>query len=266
MIKNRKKLIVGNWKMNPAFLKEAKEIFSKIKNTVRKQSKKIETVICPPFVYLVNLQSTIKNLQLGAQDVFYESAGREDLSTYSKLPYTSQISALMLKNLGVKYVIVGHSERRVLGESNEMVAQKIRTCLKYFLIPIVCVGESNRDTSGNYLFFIKTQIEGVFKGVPKSALGKIVIAYEPIWAIGQKAKREATPTESQEMVMFIRKILSDLYDQASARQVRLLYGGSVNSKNAGDFLKNGGVDGLLVGRESLEPEKFEQIIKIADSF
>jgi triosephosphate isomerase len=158
-------------------------------------------------------------------------------------------------------VIVGHSERRALGESNEIVAKKIGACLKHLLTPIVCIGESLRDESGNYFSFVRTQIEEIFKNIPRSALNKIVIAYEPIWAIGKKAVREATPAESEEMAIFIRKVLSNIYDQTSASQMILLYGGSVNTKNAGEFLKNGGVQGLLVGRESLDAKKFIEIIK-----
>jgi len=267
-----KKLIIGNWKMNPTSLNEAKEITSKLSKFSKysKLSKtKADVVICPPFVYLERISNLLKAKSLklkaifGAQDVFYESEGA----------YTGQISAPMLKNLGVQYVIVGHSEKRALGETNEIVAKKIGACLKNLLTPIVCIGESSRDESGNYFSFVRTQIEEIFSarggsasggiGIPKSALNKIVIAYEPIWAIGKKAIREATPAESEEMAIFIRKVFNDLYDQKSAQGIKILYGGSVNTKNAREFLKSGGVDGLLVGRDSLDAKKFIEIIKQA---
>lgn len=249
--------------MNPASFKEAKAIFSAIKPKNKKSKIKADVVICPPFVYLsaladyrstrIKKRSTLINL--GAQDVFYEPEGS----------FTGEISPLQLKNLGVKYVIIGHSERRALGETNEVVRNKILACIKYIITPIVCVGENKRDESGNYLSFIRTQIEEIFSGIPKSALSKIVIAYEPIWAIGKSALREATPVESNEMAIFIKKVLSDLYDQKAVENVGILYGGSVNTKNAGEFLKNGGVDGLLVGRESLDSEKFNEILKVVSS-
>jgi len=258
--------------MNPASLDEAKRLmrnfqFPRPLSPERSSDggraisnfQKAQIVICPPFVYLSALadyrSTRIKNrstlIKLGAQDVFYESEGS----------YTGEISPPMLRDIGVKYVIIGHSERRALGETNEIVAKKIGACLKYLLTPIVCIGESSRDESGNYFSFIRTQIEEIFKNIPRSALNKIVIAYEPIWAIGKKAIREATPAESEEMAIFIRKVLSNIYDQVNASQVILLYGGSVNIKNAREFLKSGGVDGLLVGRDSLDAKKFTEIVK-----
>ena len=263
MTKN-KRYIVGNWKMNSVSLADTKHIFLQIKRGLaRIKTRNMQVVICPPFVYLERISNLLKTKSLklkavlGAQDVFYESEGA----------YTGQISAPMLKNLGVQYAIIGHSEKRALGESNEVVAKKIGACLKYLLTPIVCIGESSRDESGNYFSFVRTQIEEIFsaKGgnIPKSALSKIVIAYEPIWAIGKKAVREATPAESEEMAIFIRKVFNDLYDQKSVQGIKILYGGSVNTKNAREFLKSGGVNGLLVGRDSLDAKKFTEIVKQA---
>jgi len=238
--------------MNPASLEKALRLSKEISKYSKYSRGKTEIVICPPFVFLSAISKKIKKAKLGAQDVHFET---------NNTAQTGEISPLMLKNLGVKYVIVGHSERRMLGETNEIVRKKIGACLKHAITPIVCVGESKRDESGNYLSFVRTQLEEIFSSIPKTALPKILIAYEPIWAIGKSAMREATPAESNEMAIFIKKVLSDLYDPKAVGSLRILYGGSVNIKNAGEFMKDGGVDGLLVGRDSLDPDNFKEIIK-----
>lgn len=238
-----KKLIIGNWKMNPEKGEEA--IF------LAKKVDKKDAVIAPPFVFLSAVKKKIKNAKLAAQDVFWETEGS----------YTGEISPLQLKNLGVKYVILGHSERRALGETNEDVRKKIGACIKYLITPIVCVGETVRDESGNYLSFVKTELEEIFSGFPKTILSKIVIAYEPIWAIGKNAEREATPVEAEEMAIFIKKVLADVFDDKAARSLKIIYGGSVNPKNASTFLREKNISGLLVGRDSLDPIKFNEILK-----
>ena len=168
----------------------------------------------------------------------------------------------MLKNFGTEYVIVGHSERRKLGDTNIDINKKIITSIKNSFIPIFCIGEVTRDANGFYLSFIKEQIHSGLKGVVKSQMNKIVIAYEPVWAIGSSAVREATPTEFIEMKIFIKKIIADMYDIKTANEIKIIYGGSVNPLNAGLFLKEGGADGLLVGRDSLNVKKFSSIINL----
>lgn len=247
-----KKLVIANWKMNPQSKKEAEIIFNIISKSI-KNLKNAEVIICPPFPFLF-IKDKIKNkkIKLGAQDVFFEKEGS----------YTGEVSIGMLGNFGVEYIIVGHSERRAMGDSNEAINKKIATILKSKVIPIFCIGESKRDANGFYLSFIKQQIEEGLKGIMKSQVKNIVMAYEPIWAIGSDAKREATHGEFIEIRIFIKKIISDLYDMKTANQVRIIYGGSVNPLNAESFVKEGGAMGLLVGRDSLNAKKFITIINL----
>ncbi len=249
----RKKIIIGNWKMNPLTLKEAEKLFGILARTVL--ARKTEVVICPPILYFNNLKKITKKISLGAQDAFYEEKGA----------YTGEISAGMLVNMGAKYVILGHSERRVMGESNMDVNKKIKASLTAGLIPILCVGEKERDENHGYLNIVKMQIEECLAGIVKSSVSKIVIAYEPVWAIGKNAIREASPEEYREMSIFFRKILSDKFGSKMIEDVRIIYGGSVHPENAESFLKEGGADGFLVGRDSLDAKKFGEIIKICEA-
>ncbi len=239
--------------MNPVTLFEAKKIFTGIiKNLPR--IKNTGVVVCPPDLYLSELSKIrTTKIKLGGQNAFYEEKGA----------YTGEIGAEMLSQAGAKYVILGHSECRARGETNEIIAKKIPSALEAGLIPILCIGESFRE-NGEYLSFLKEEIRVSLSLVPKAALSKIIIAYEPIWAIGKKALREATPAESLEMAIFIRRILFDLSGGLHKKTV-ILYGGSVTAKNAFDFLSHGGVEGLLVGRESLDPKNFSKVISLAET-
>jgi triosephosphate isomerase len=249
-----KKLIVGNWKLNPEGVAKARTLFTGVKKNLLK-IKNTEVVMCAPYVFLPVLKtlSTTKAV-LGAQNVWHEASGA----------YTGEVSVKMLKELSVKYAIVGHSERRAMGEDSNLVSLKINALLKANITPILCVGESNRDNTGGYLQFIKTQLVESLAGVPKVNIKKVVIAYEPIWAIGKNATREATVAECMEMSLFIKKVISDMSDNKTAHAVRILYGGSVNANNAKDFLAHGGVGGLLVGRACLSVKDFTKIILDAD--
>lgn len=252
-MKESNKLIVANWKMNPQSKKEAEIIFNNISQFL-KNHKSSDVVICPPFPFLY-IKDKIKNkkIKIGGQDVFYEKEGS----------YTGEISASQLKDSGAEYVLIGHSERRSLGDTNTTINKKILAAIKAKIIPIFCIGESDRDTNGFYLSFIKKQIEEGLSLVTKLQLKNIVIAYEPIWAIGSNAVREANPGEFMEIKIFIKKILSDIYGIKIANEIKILYGGSVNPLNAESFIKEGGADGLLVGRDSLNPKKFCEIIKLS---
>lgn len=247
------KIVIANWKMNPQSIKEAEGIFSNVSSFV-KNFKTVEVVICPPFPFLY-IKNKIKNkkIKLGSQDIYFEKEGS----------YTGQVSASMLKNFGVEYSIIGHSERRLMGEDNISVNKKILNSLKNKINPIFCIGESDRDTNGFYLSFLKQQIQDGLSGVIKSQIKNIIIAYEPIWAIGSSAVRVATPSEFIEIRIFIKKVISDLYDIKTANDVKIIYGGSVNPLNASLFINEGGADGLLVGRDSLTPKKFCEIINLA---
>lgn len=250
-----RKIIIGNWKMNPLTLKEAEKLFGKVAKSVS-AVKKTEIVICPPFIYLEKLKKIrTSKIKLGAQNAFGGESGA----------FTGEVSGEMLYDIGVKYVILGHSERRTAGESSQDINKKIKTSLAAGLIPVLCVGESIRDENHNYFNFVKTEIEECLAGISKNSIPKIIIAYEPIWAISSTSNhQDATPDNSREMAVFIRKILFDKFG-AEAGKTRIIYGGSVNEKNAENFLKNGGVDGLLPGRASLDAKKFTEIIKICEA-
>jgi len=244
------KLIIANWKMNPESLKESESIFNSI-SVLSKNIKNTEIVVCPPFPFLNLARKTKnKNVVLGAQNLFYEISGS----------YTGQVSPKMLSNLGVKYVILGHSESRLMGDTNEVINKKILISLKSKILPILCVGENTRDTHGEYLSFVKNQIEECLLSVSKLQIKNITIAYEPVWAIGKNAVREATSDEFIEMRIFIKRIIADTYGINIANAVKIIYGGSVNQNNARSFAIEGEADGLLIGRDSLIPKNFGAIL------
>ena len=254
-MKKVKSLVVANWKMNPETIEKAKEIFRGTKAVV-KDLKNTKVVICPPFVYLSDLEKiNDSKILIGAQDMFWENAGS----------FTGEISPIMLKKEGEGYVILGHSERRELGETEEMIAKKIASAIKAGLIPILCIGEKERDIHGEYLHFLRKQIINSLGKLPKRFLAKLIVAYEPIWAIGKSEEEAMKPTDLHEMTIFIKKILVELYGQAVGMTVPVLYGGSVNHNNAKDILVHGQVQGLLIGRESLNPKKFGELLKEVDS-
>ncbi len=252
-----KKIIVANWKLNPDSPREARELFLKIKRTVSKL-KRVETIICPPAIFLPGLEKArgaAKNLALGGQDAFPALDGA----------WTGQISPAMIRKSGARYLILGHSEKRALGESNEVVNQKLKLALAQGLKVILCVGEQTRDAQGHYLQTIKTQLLTALEKVPRKLGSQIIIAYEPVWAIGDAAKFADTPAGFLEQAIYIRKILSIWIEQKAAMQVPVLYGGSVDAKNALGFLADGQADGLLVGRSSLRADIFGEILKLADA-
>ena len=251
-----KKIIIANWKMNPLSTKDVKKLFLGIKNTGSKL-KNIQTVICPPFIYLNDLVGMYKGhrIAIGAQDVFSENKGS----------FTGMISPKMLKNSKVEYVIIGHSEIRVLCNSNKIISKKVLASVMSGLKVILCVGERSRDKDGKQFDFIKKELLESLEGISKNHLKNIFIAYEPIWAISNDSKSVAMSSEDiHEMSIFIKKVLVDNFG-AKTKFAGVLYGGSVNSKNTKDILENGNVDGLLVGRASLDAAKFGEILKTANS-
>ena len=253
----RKRTVIANWKMNPATLAEAKALFLGIKKEASRRSR-VETAIAAPFVYLPELQKLIagSRMRLAAQDVFWEKEGT----------YTGEVSVAQLASVGVSHVIVGHSERRALGENDEQVAQKVAAVQKGGLTVVLCIGESERDTTGRYLNVIETQLRSALANVPKTALGNLRSAYEPVWAIshGDGKGHTATAGDVHEMTIFIRKVLTSLYTRPSAERVRILYGGSVNEGNASVLIEEGNVDGFLVGGVSLKPRAFAAILTAAN--
>lgn len=256
-VMSNKKIIIGNWKMTPASVVEAKAIFTGIKNTASKL-RNVQTIICPPFVYLSELKKISKGHRcvLGAQDSFYESKEKA---------HTGEISPEMLANIGIEYVILGHSEKRASGDSSEIVNKKIIESLKNGATVVLCVGELERDEHGEYTKFITKEIEDSLNKVQKKFLDNLIIAYEPIWAIGSNAKRVASPEDAFEISILIKKVLTGIYNKKIAMEVPILYGGSVNPKNSNSFLVDGQMDGLLIGRASLDAEKFNEILTTANS-
>ena len=251
----KKKLIVANWKMNPASLAEARVLWSKVKLAGGKLDG-VETVICPPFPYVGLFAHTgTTRVRLGAQDVFWANTGRA----------TGEVSPEMLKDIGVSYVIVGHSERRALGETDEIVSKKVRAILAEGLIPIVCIGERERDADGRYFDILKNQIKCSLAGLRRPDFREFVIAYEPLWAIGKSAREAMTPRDIHETSIFIRKVLADMYDADTAQVPVLLYGGSAEEGNTAPILLEGGVAGLLVGHASLHAEEFIAMLKTANA-
>jgi len=239
--------------MNPVTLEEAKNIYKSTKNTVEKL-KSVKVIVCPPFVYLSTLlKSKTDTVSIGAQDTYFEPQGS----------FTGEISPLMLKDLGIEYVIVGHSEKRSRGDTDEMISKKVSVLLENGIKPILCFGEKERSEDGSHLDFLKNQIKNSLNRVPKKNINNLLIAYEPIWAIG--AKEAMLPEDIYEMSIFIKKVLSDIYGQNEAIAIPVLYGGSVNFRNASDIFTKGQVDGLLVGRESVNISGFKELLKAVDT-
>ncbi len=250
-----KKIIIGNWKMYPVSIKDAQEKFKGIKK-VASTLRNVQTVICPPFVYASELKKLVTGHRcvVGAQNAWFENEGA----------FTGEVSPAMIASLKISYVILGHSERRAHGETDELVNKKVLTAVKAGLTVVLCVGETERDPDGEYLKHISMQIKVALKGITKKDLAKIVIAYEPIWAIGKNALRAASTDDALEVSILIKKTLAELYAKEGST-VAILYGGSVDAKNAWEFLVKSHVDGLLVGRASLDPKVFGEILKSADS-
>jgi triosephosphate isomerase (TIM) len=251
-----KKIIIGNWKMNPEELEKAKRIFDAIKRASL-DLKKIDIGIAPPYIYLESLIKKAENskVQIIAQDVsIFDS---EDTSK------TGEISISMLKKMGVSRVIVGHSERRKMGEGGQIISQKVKKIIKSGITPILCVGEETREDHGEYLSSLSDQIKSSLISILRKDAKKIIVAYEPVWAIGTGTAME--PTQVQESVIFVRKILADMYGTETAFNIPVLYGGSVNPRNAKDIIEIGEADGLLIGRESLNKEAFAEIIKTVNA-
>ncbi len=248
-MKNKKVYVVGNWKLNPISLKNAKELFSEVKKTAVKV-KEVNVVVIPPYLYIPEFSRFVKDegIKLGAQNIFFEEVG----------PFTGEVSASVLSNFAVSYVIVGHSERRARGETDEEVNKKVKATLKKRLIPIVCVGEKERDSEGGFFTGIENQIKALTSGLESKDLAKIIIAYEPIWAIG--TGKTATVSDVEEMQIFIFSVLTKLFDRKVAEKIPLLYGGSVNAGNAKILHKEGGMNGFLVGGASLKASEFTKII------
>ncbi|MDD2890063.1 MAG: triose-phosphate isomerase [bacterium] len=247
----RKSFIAGNWKLNKQ-VSEAVETSKTIKEGTKNLSG-VDICICPTFTVLKSVYEITKdsNISLGAQNLWYENQGA----------YTGEIGASSLLDVGCKYVIIGHSERRkYLNESDEIIAHKTLSALEAGLIPIVCIGETLEDReSDKAQKVIETQFSGACKNLPADKFSKIIIAYEPVWAIG--TGKTATPEIAEGMHKFIRQLIENKYTKELAENCRILYGGSVTPANIESLMKEKDIDGALVGGASLAPESFIEIVK-----
>ena len=214
----------------------------------------LDIVLCPAFTALSSVSEVItdSNIQLGAQDVYWQDEGA----------FTGEVSALMLKDTGCKFVIIGHSERRkYFSETDQTVNKKIKAVLKAGLTPIVCVGETLTQRDENKtLEVIKEQIQQGLKDIPSQEVERLVVAYEPVWAIG--TGKNATAAQAEETQNYIRNLLSQMYNKAIAEVIRIQYGGSVNPENISQLIQQPDIDGALVGGGSLKVDSFSQIVKI----
>ena len=253
-----KKIIIANWKMNPDSPRSALRLANEVGRGV-KDVKGVGVVLTPPFIFLSPVSSSmsrVAGLKLGAQDVFWEKAGA----------YTGEVSSLQLRALGVRFVVVGHSERRALGETDEMVAKKVKAVLESGMRPVLCIGEKEKEKDIAFPNIIRDELHHGLKNVKKTTLKNLIIAYEPVWAISTNKRAVAdNPQNVYEMTILIRRELYRMFGKRIASQMPILYGGSVNEKNAASFVKGGGVDGLLVGGASLSSSKFVKIVEqVAD--
>jgi len=247
----RRPIVAGNWKMNKTSA-EAVKLAEELKPLLA-DVKGVDIVLCPPFTSLEATYKTIRgaNLLLGAQDMFWEESGA----------YTGEISAKMLLTSGCKYVILGHSERRTyFGETNQTVNKKLKAALRAGLVPIVCVGERREEReAGVTQQIVEDHVAGAFEGIRAEQASEVVIAYEPVWAIGTGLT--ATPEQAQQVHAFIRQILTKLYNSNVGQQVRIQYGGSIKPDNATALFSQPDIDGGLVGGASLTASSFAEIVK-----
>ena len=233
------KLLIFNWKMNPDTLLESQKL--------AKLSDHKNVAVIPPFPFLEKVGNILKNAELGAQDLFWKNP------LAGGAAFTGEVSADELKNVGVKYVLIGHSERRKLGETDEIIARKMRVALAAGLIPILCVGETEKEKN-------EGKEEGVIKQQLKDDLflikGDFIVAYEPVWAIG--TSEPETPASALKIIQFIKKTLSTFNFPPSTK---VLYGGSATSQNLADYIKYKEIDGVLVGGASLKKEEIKKMIQ-----
>ena len=251
----RNPIIGGNWKMNKGSPLEAIELLEKLIPLVEKM-KFVDIVIAPPFTALFSTIQAVKNttIMVGAQNMYYEEKGA----------FTGEISPLFLKDLGCEYVILGHSERRdIFNESDDLINKKLKIALKFELNPIVCIGEhlEERET-GRTKDVIEKQFNLTFKDLKSDEFSRVVIAYEPIWAIG--TGKTATPEQAEEIHIFIRELIARNYGKKTAEMVRIQYGGSIKPTNAIELFKKENIDGGLVGGASLQSNSLFEIIKAAE--
>ena len=248
---NRKPIIAGNWKLNKT-IKEAIELVTLLKRLIQ-DTQSVDVVVCPVYTALSDVSEVLieSEIKLGAQDLYWEEKGA----------FTGEVSGSLLKDAGASYVIIGHSERRqFFHETHETVNKKTKAALKAGLIPIVCVGELLKEREAGQTFeVIQRQLEGAFVNFSKEEIQALVLAYEPVWAIG--TGKVATPQQAQEVHAFIRKEIAKMFGAETATSLRIQYGGSVKADNIADLMREADIDGALVGGASLDAQSFIDIVK-----
>lgn len=251
--KSQKLLAVGNWKnqiSNPVI---AKKLFTSIQKTAH-GLKNVETVICPPMIYVGHLGEMVSSRSC--------VVGSQGIPTPSSITRTGSITPEMIFNSKARYTIIGHSEERAAGTTDAEIAESLSFILQYPITPILCVGELKRDTAHKYYAYVANQLTIALRKLSKEEIARMVIAYEPIWAIGTSAKRPCNPDECAMMVRYIRKTILDItHDASIAQNIRVLYGGSVNTDNAYEYVTIGEASGLLIGRASMDAKVFGEILK-----
>lgn len=244
-------LIAGNWKMNNT-IEESLNLANSLVEFSKDFDKNREILICAPYTALYSLKKVLdgSKIKLGAQNMHYEESGA----------YTGEISAVMLKDIGVDYVLIGHSERRqYFNESDELINKKINTALKFNIKPILCVGETLEQREANAeKDTVRTQIVNGLFNISQESLKDIVIAYEPVWAIG--TGKTATSEQANEMISYIRDVIKELYDNNVSENIIIQYGGSVKGSNAAEIMAQPDIDGALVGGASLKADEFIKIV------
>jgi triosephosphate isomerase len=245
-----KRLVVGNWKLYIRSLDEGKKLLKQI-DAKFPRGVKMDIVICAPVFLAAALRREYKGkrIAIGTQDTFWETEG----------PYTGTISPAHIKSSGIDYVLVGHSERRALGDNDEIVSKKAVAALAAKLHPIICVGELERDTDGKFFSAIAKSVKGSLARIEPAHAGKITVAYEPVWAIG--SKEAASPRVAAEAILYIRKTIADMWGRDKALKVRIIYGAAVDAENAKLFSAEKNIQGLLPGRASTDASEFTGIIK-----
>lgn len=244
----RKPIIAGNWKMTMS-IDEAKSFVNAIRDKINTD---VEAVLCAPFTMLKDLKEATAGteIKVGAQNMHFEESGA----------FTGEISPLMLKEIAVDYVIIGHSERRqYFNESDETVNKKVLKALEHHILPILCCGESlEQREAGETKDVVKTQVEKGLAGVDIVGLANIVIAYEPIWAIG--TGKTATSSQANDVIAYIREVVATMFGEEAAAKVRIQYGGSVKPSNVSEIMNESDIDGALVGGASLQPDSFLSLV------
>lgn len=244
------KYVVGNWKMAPQDRRKAETLAQSLVQELRARPPRVSVVVCPPFVWLSlarDIMTFSEFCALGAQDVFFKPQG----------PYTGEISAPMLQSLGVSHVLIGHSERRGLGETNTLVAEKLAMAVAAGLTPILCVGETSRE--GDWYAFLREQVETAFAALQPRDAERLIVAYEPVWAIGSDTPD--TPDSALTAAIFIRKFARERFGDRLAERMPVLYGGAVLQETVGPFAMQEGIDGVLVGRASLDAAVFGAMVR-----